>query len=250
MPRFFVDASQIAGDRATLTSADAGHLARSLRARAGETIIVVEDGSIEHGVRLDEVSLARVSGVILWSRAASGEPRLAVHVLQAVPAQGMDTTVEALSAAGAASIRPVLTNRTVARPDASRASRRLERWALIAREAAQLAGRAVPPEVHRLATLPGALDALPPGAHIVVCDTRTGAVPIRDAVPHPPADLGLVIGPEGGFDEADLEILARAGAVSVHLGPRTWPSRLAGTVATVLLLAGAGDLDAAAEALP
>jgi 16S rRNA (uracil1498-N3)-methyltransferase len=250
MPRFFVNGSQIEGDRVTLTSADAEHLARSLRARTGETIVVVKGGSVEHGVRLDEVSAARVSGVIVWSRAASGEPRLAVHVLQAVPAQGMDTTVEALSEAGVASIRPVLTSRTVPRPDASRASRRRERWELIAREAAQLAGRAAPPVVHPVMPLRDALGSLPAGTQTVVCDTRTGAVPILGAVLEAPAQLGLVIGPEGGLDDADLEMLVRAGAMFVHLGPRTWPSRLAGTVATTLLLAGAGDLDSAAEALP
>ena len=205
---------------------------------------------MEHGVRLDEVSATSVSGVIVWSRTALGDPLLAIHVLQAVPAQGMDATVEALSEAGVASIRPVMTSRTVPRPDASRASRRLERWALIAREAAQLAGRAAPPAVHPVMPLRDALDALPAATTTLVCDTRTGAIPILEAVPEPPAQLGLVIGPEGGLDDADLETLIRANAVFVHLGPRTWPSRLAGAVATTLLLAGSGDLDSAAEALP
>ena len=85
---------------------DANHLSRALRARSGETIVIVEGGSVEHGVQLDEVTPARVSGAIVWSRAGRGEPRLAVHVLQAVPAQAMDATVEALTEAGAATIRP------------------------------------------------------------------------------------------------------------------------------------------------
>ena len=72
-----------------------------------------------------------------------------MHVLQAIPAQTMDTTIEALTVAGAASIRPVVTDRTVVRPDASRSTRRAERWHAIAREAAQLAGRAAPPVVTR-----------------------------------------------------------------------------------------------------
>jgi 16S rRNA (uracil1498-N3)-methyltransferase len=250
MPRFFVTPSQIDADRATLTSVDADHLARSLRARPGETIVVVEGGAVEHGVRLDEVSATRVSGTIVWSRPASGEPRLAIHVLQAVPAQGMDATVEALTEAGVSSIRPVLTSRTIARPDAARAVRRLERWESIAREAAQLAGRAAPPLVHPVMSLRDAVHNLPPGTRMVVCDARTGSVRILDAVHDHPAGIGLVIGPEGGLDDADLEMLVETGAVVVHLGPRTWPSRFAGTVATALLLAASGDLDSAAEASP
>jgi 16S rRNA (uracil1498-N3)-methyltransferase len=250
MPRFFVEPSQIVGTRATLVAADAEHLARSLRARPGETIVVVESGTTEHGVMLDEVSAARVSGTVVWSRVASGEPGLAIHVLQAIPAQGMDVTVEALSEAGVASIRPVLTGRTVPRPDASRAARRLDRWQAIAREAAQLAGRAAPPPVHAVAGLGEALGALPAGTRVLVCDTRPEAVPILTVRAEPSAPVALVIGPEGGLDDTDLRMLDESGAMFVHLGARTWRSRLAGTVATVLLLAGSGDLAAPAAASP
>ena len=250
VPRFFIEPDQVAGGRATLTGNDANHLSRALRAQAGETIVIVEAGRVEHGLTLDEVTPTRVSGTIAWSRAVDGEPRLAVHVLQAVPAQAMDATVEALTEAGAATIRPVLTHRTVSRPDPSRVVHRLERWRLIAREAAQLAGRAAPPDVHSILPLREALVALPAGTRILACVIRQDAAPILRAVPAAPADVGLVIGPEGGLDVTDLSVLDDAGAITVHLGPRTLPSRLAGAVATSLLLARAGDLDAAAAAPP
>jgi 16S rRNA (uracil1498-N3)-methyltransferase len=250
VPRFFVEPDQVDGGRATLTGPDANHLARALRATVGETIVIVADGSTEHGLQLDEVTPSRVSGVIVWSRPVAGEPRLAVHVLQAVPAQAMDATVEALTEAGAASIRPVLTHRTVSRPDPSRVIHRLERWRAIARESAQLAGRAAPPEVHSILPLRDALDGLPAGTRILACVIGQDATPIMSAVPASPADVGLVIGPEGGLDTADLRVLDESGAVKVHLGSRTLPSRLAGAVATSLLLAGAGDLDVAAMPPP
>ena len=250
VPRFFVEPDQVANGRATLTGPDANHLSRALRAQVGETVVIVEDGRVEHGLRLDDVTPSRVSGAIVWSRPVDGEPRLAVHVLQAVPAQAMDATVEALTEAGAASIRPVLTHRTVSRPDPSRVVHRLERWRLIAREAAQLAGRAAPPEVHSILPLREALIGLPPGTRILACVIRRDAAPILSAVPTPPADVGLVIGPEGGLDAVDLGLLDGSGAITVHLGSRTFPSRLAGAVATSLLLAGAGDLDAAATLPP
>ncbi len=248
MPRFFVDASQIENDRATLVDADAEHLARSLRARPGETVVIVADGTVEHGVVLQEITASRVSGTVVWSRPVSGEPRLAVHVLQAIPAQTMDATIEALTVAGAASIRPVLTGRTVVRPDTS--SRRVERWQTIAREAAQLAGRAAPPSVSSAMSLHDALAQLPAGTRVLACVIRRDAMPIRSAALSPADEIALVIGPEGGLDDADLDAVANAGATYVHLGPRTLPSRIAGAVATALLLAGSGDLDSTAEPLP
>jgi 16S rRNA (uracil1498-N3)-methyltransferase len=250
VPRFFVEPDQVVDGRATLTGHDATHLSRALRATVGETIVIVEDGRVEHGIKLDAVTPARVSGSIVWSRPVAGEPRLAVHVLQAVPAQAMDATVEALTEAGAATIRPVLTHRTVSRPDPSRVIHRLERWRLIAREAAQLAGRAAPPDVHSILSLREALEELPAGARILACVINEDARPVVGAGPAPPADVAVVIGPEGGLDVADLRLLEASGAITVHLGPRTLPSRLAGAVATSLLLARSGDLDAGSAAAP
>lgn len=250
MPRFFIDTDQVAGGRATLLGQDANHLSRALRASVGETIVIVEAGAVEHGLELDEVTPARVSGSIVWSRPVSGEPRCAVHVLQAVPAQAMDATVEALTEVGAATIRPVLTHRTVSRPDPSRVIHRLERWRAIAREAAQLAGRAAPPDVHPILPLREALQALPRTTRILACVISPDAIPISHAVPEAATDIGLVIGPEGGLDVADLRALHECGATHVHLGSRTLPSRLAGAIATSLLLAGTGDLDAAAAPPP
>ena len=213
-------------------------------------IVVVAGGAVEHGVVLQEVTPSRVSGAVVWSRPASGEPRLAVHVLQAIPAQSMDATIEALTVAGAASIRPVLTGRTVVRPDPSRGSRRAERWQAIAREAAQLAGRAAPPTVSPVTSLREALEQRPATARVLACVIRPEATALLAAARTLSAEVTLVIGPEGGLDDADLEALSGAGAAYVHLGPRTLPSRLAGAVATALLLAGSGDLDSTAEPLP
>jgi len=95
-----------------------------------------------------------------------------------------------------------------------------------------------------------ALGALPSGTSVLACVARQDAAPILTATPAPPGGAVLVIGPEGGFDAVDLALLDTAGAAWVHLGPRTLPSRLAGAVATTLLLAGAGDLDAVAEPVP
>ncbi|HVC04044.1 MAG TPA: RsmE family RNA methyltransferase [Candidatus Acidoferrales bacterium] len=250
MPRFFVDASQIQDARATLIDADAEHLARSLRARPGETIVVVAGDGVEHGVVLEEVTTSRVSGAIVWSRPVSGEPRRAVHVLQAIPAQTMDATIEALTVAGAASIHPVLTGRTIVRPDASRVPRRAERWQAVAREAAQLSGRAAPPVVSPAMSLREAVERLPETTRVLACLIRADAAPILTALAESQSDVALVIGPEGGLDDADVDVLDLAGATYVHLGPRTLPSRLAGAVATSLLLAGAGDLDSTVEPLP
>jgi 16S rRNA (uracil1498-N3)-methyltransferase len=160
----------------------------------------------------------------------------------------MDAAVEALAEVGAAEVWPVITRRTVARPDPARAARRVERWSAIAREAAALAGRAGPVPVRPPLPLGDALAALPAGTRVLACAVG-GARPLA-AVAHEGRPLALVIGPEGGLDPEELASILAAGGEVVHLGARVLRARLAGAVALGILLAGLGELDAAPAAPP
>ena len=243
VPRFFVDASAVDGDVVRIGGESAAHLARSLRARAGERIVVVEAGAVEHGVLLTDVDAKQVSGRIEWSRPVTGESRLRIHVLQAIPARGFDDTIEALAIAGADTIHPVLTERAVVRFDAAASRKKAARWEAIAREAAQLAGRGRPPRVAPAEPLAAALSALPGPCLILACVADARAIPIDTVTLGDTSTVACVIGPEGGLGQRDLLELNAREAITVHLGPRIVPSRMAGFLAVSLLLARNGDLD-------
>ncbi len=202
MPRFFVAADQVDGGAITLRGGAARHLARSLRAARGDLVVFVEDGRIEHGAAVDIVDREadRVTASIVWSRPVTGEPGVDVHVIQAVPAQGMDLAVETLSIAGAVAIHPVTTARTV--PRLGGAEGRLERWRAIAREAAQLAGRGRAAEVSEPCRLAGALAALPRECRILACMPSADARPLVEVALQRGRPVALVIGPEGGLERS------------------------------------------------
>ena len=245
VPRFFVDAGAVRDGVVRIEGDDAAHLARSLRVRAGERIVVVEDGRLLHEILVTEVLLTRVTGTVQRTGAALGESDAAIHVLQAIPARGMDDAVEALAIAGSYAIHPVLTQRGVARPDADAAGRRAARWQAIAREAAQLAGRATAPAVSEPRSLDGALAALPARCRILACVASTDATPIALMRFDAGAAVACAIGPEGGLGPGDLSTLDAARAERVHLGERIVPSRLAGFMAVSLILGAQGELDRA-----
>jgi 16S rRNA (uracil1498-N3)-methyltransferase len=250
VPRFFLPPGAVDAGRAVIEGPDAAHLARSLRARPGERIVTVDAGGTEHGVVLEEVAAARTTGRVEWSRPATGEPAPQVHVLQALCAEDMDAAVEALAEVGAAAIWPVVTRRTVARPDDERAARRSQRWRSVARQAAALAGRARPVPVHPLQGLPEALRSLPPGTRLLACATGAGS-PLGDAAKgHPGGPLALVIGPEGGLTPEELAAVRAEGGEEVHLGPRVLRARLAGAVALGIVLDRLGELQAPVAGAP
>lgn len=249
MPRFFVPAAAVHDGRATVDGDDAAHLARSLRATAGERIVVVDDAGAEHGLLLDRIGADTVEGVVEWSRPATGEPRIEVHVVQAIAKDGMDELVEALAEIGVAAIWPVTTRRTVVRLDARRAEHRVARWNAIARNAAGLAGRARPPLVHAVRDIGDVPAALPEGSRLLVCSTGA-TMPLNAVLVRRDTRIAVCVGPEGGFDAEDLQALHQSGAHQVHLGPRVLRARLAAVVALSVLLSGARELDTPVAAAP
>ena len=96
-----------------------------------------------------------------------------------------------------------------------------------------------------------ALQALPRNTRILACVISADAVPISSAVPSSSRRISdWSSGRKAGSTSLTCVRSHECGATTVHLGSRTFPSRLAGAIATSLLLAAAGDLDAAAAPPP
>ncbi len=248
MPRLFISHEQIEGSRLDLEGDGAHHLGSALRVRPGEVLRVVDDRGEEHGVRVTAVRRGRVTGEVLWSRRAAGEPRLRVHVVQALIRE-MDQVVATLAEVGATAVHPVVTRRSVTRPDPERADARLRHWREVARAAAELAHRAAVPAVHPLTDLGRAVGELPADVRLLACSLDAPAALAR-IDPGAATTMALAVGPEGGLAPDELAALAEAGAQAVHLGPRVLPAAHAGALAVGLLLARAGELDAAAPPPP
>ena len=246
--RFFLDAAAVTAGRVAIGGVLAHHLARSLRVREGDAVVVVA-GGVEHGVRLDAVAADHVGGQVEWTRDATGEPRLRITVVQALPRERMEDCIDILVEVGASEVRPVITEHVVTRASSERLAARALRWQAVAQESAQLAGRGMIPIVHPPARLDIALADLDAGTRIVAC-TFDAEQPIAELEVDAAQPLALCIGPEGGFGPRDLDTLRDAGAHMVHAGARVLRTRYAGAIACALLLARAGDLAAPIAAAP
>jgi 16S rRNA (uracil1498-N3)-methyltransferase len=249
MPIFFVPPAQVGPDgEVRILDRDAWHISRVLRSRQGELVtVVVEDGT-EHDVRLETLGSDRVTGVIVASRRTRREPRAQLHLLQCLPkGQGMASVCEQVAELGAASIWPVLSERTIPRLEVQRAGTRTEHWQAIALEAAQLAGRHRVPQVRPPLPILEALQRLrqaEPELQAFAChdgELRQGLSSVAWDSARPTA---VLIGPEGGFTATEIQGLVSLGAWPVSLGPRNLRTTLAGAVALTVLLSRAGDLEA------
>jgi 16S rRNA (uracil1498-N3)-methyltransferase len=218
LPSFFVERD---GDRAVIVGDDARHLARSLRARVGEEIEVVDPEGLMLTVRLDRVTPERVEGTVVAEREHRPEPAARIVIAIAhLPAPALELVLSRCTEAGAFAFHIVQADRSVGRGS------KPERWRTICREAAMLAGRLAVPEV------------LGPSSLEEVVETGMNPVMLVRSAPRRLADLAelqnltLLIGPEGGWSEREMALVPS----HATLGPRTLRADTAALVALATAL--------------
>jgi len=219
LPSFFASRE---GGRAVIVGGDARHLARSLRARVGEEIDVVDPDGFLLTVRLDQVSPERVEGVIVAQVEHHPEPeaRITIAIAQ-LPAPALELVLSRCTEAGAYSFHVMQADRSVAR------GAKIERWNTICREAAMLAGRLRVPSVAG----PSTIDDVVAAAENPVMLVRGAELDLADL--DQARDLTLMVGPEGGWSDRELALVkAKAG-----LGPRNLRADTAALVGLAIALA-------------
>jgi 16S rRNA (uracil1498-N3)-methyltransferase len=225
----FLDATQLQNGTVRISGPTGHHLARVLRVRPGERGVAVASGH-EHEIEVTGVEGGQVSGRVITARPIRGEPSIAVTVVQAVlPNPDFDAVIEAGTAVGARCFIAVQAARSLPRPVASR----LPRWRSIAAAAAEQSHRGMVPEVLGPLPLKGALDRLD-GSRLIVLDPRS-TMALTEALDGSPA-YALAVGPEGGWSDDELALMASRGGIAVNLGPRILRARLAPVVATAILV--------------
>jgi 16S rRNA (uracil1498-N3)-methyltransferase len=244
MPRFLVRPEAISGDRVLFDAEETHHLARVLRLGPGDLVRALDGRGAELTVRLIAVEPRAASGAVVGRALVAAESSLELTLAQGVPrGDRMEAIVRMATELGATCIAPLLTARTVVRLDeaAGRAGRH-RRWQRVARESAKQSGRAVVPAVEAPRALPEWLVARP-RADLLVCLWEGERRALDEVLPPGPVHTAaVVVGPEGGLSEGEVEALVAAGAVRARLGPRILRTETAGPVGLALLQARYGDL--------
>ena len=208
-----------------IEGADARHLARSLRARPGEEIEVIDPDGFMLTVRLDSVSTTRVEGVVVAERPHQPEPAARITIAIAnLPAPALELVLSRCTEAGAYAFVIFQADRSVGRGE------KLERWNTICREAAMLAARLRVPEVLTASSADAAIGA----EDFPVLLARESPQRLADLTT--PRDLALFIGPEGGWTERELQL----GMTTASLGSRNLRADTAALVGLSIALATRG----------
>lgn len=240
MHHFFVKEGQIGSETVTLTGPDVKHIKNVLRMKTGEKLLISNGVDRDYVCRLELITEESVTASICTVLEGGRELPARLYLFQGLPkGDKLELIIQKAVELGVFQIIPVVTKRTVVKLDRKKEEARLRRWNAIAESAAKQSKRMVIPEVTGTLSFPEALklakgldlSVLPYELAKNMADTKTVFNAIR-----PGMSAGIIIGPEGGFEETEIGMAEEAGVKTVTLGSRILRTETAGLCVLSILM--------------
>lgn len=239
-PRFFSPTPLAPGGSVDLSPEASHHAARVLRLKPGDEVCLFDGRGGEWVARI--VRMKPIVHVALDRfDPASREPELRVTLVQALPAaEKMDWIVQKAVELGVAAIQPVAAKRSVVRLAGEKMERRQMHWRNVAIAACEQCGLNRVPVISPLLDLPQYLARTRADNEIRLLMLPGANERVRDMV-RPTESVTILVGPEGGFEEGEIEIAILAGFSPVAFGPRVLRTETAGLATIAAAMAQWGD---------
>lgn len=238
MHHFFTETEFFTKSEAVITGPDVNHIRNVLRMKPGERILLSDGKGTNCLCELTEIGSERVTARILQKEVKDTELPVEVTLFQGLPkGDKMDYVVQKCVELGVTRIVPTETERCVARLDAKKAEARRKRWQAVAESAAKQSKRMRIPAVLGLMRFADALKAageydlaLIPYEDSESLADAGGMKRTRELIGglKPGRRVAVLIGPEGGFSDAEIERALSAGLLSITLGKRILRTETAG----------------------
>jgi 16S rRNA (uracil1498-N3)-methyltransferase len=246
MRYFFVPPESIFANQVIIDAEQTKHIEKVLRLKLGEQVLVFDGCGRECAVVLKGKEGSRLVGEIIHEHTAAPAKTQVVLLQGIAKGDKMDTIIQKAVEVGCSSIIPVITQYTVVQLEKEKAVQKVARWQAIAREACKQSRRSIIPPIKPVVQYKNVFSQLK-GQTIMLYENeehislRTVLQRIKSATPQVEA-INLLIGPEGGFSESEVEIAREQGAKIASLGKYILRTETAGLVAASIILYEYGEL--------
>ena len=240
MSHFFITSDQIEGELLTIIGDDVNHMKNVLRMRNGEAFTAADEQGMFYRCEIEELEKHQVTAKILWKEEGSSELSSKLYLFQGLPkSDKMEMIIQKAVELGAYKIIPVATKRAIVKLDAKKEASKLKRWQAIAEGAAKQSGRMLIPEISEVKTFGEALQwAQELDINIIPYECARGMEGTREIFNSikPGMSVGIFIGPEGGFEESEVEKAKELNINPVTLGKRILRTETAGLTTLSILM--------------
>ena len=239
MFNFFVSENFRTDDSYYISGADYNHIKNVLRMKEGDTFLVSENG-ISNLCKIMAFENESVVARIIEENYQSTELPVKIHLFQGLPkSDKLELIIQKTAELGVFSITPTEMNRSIVKIEDKKKKNKIERWQAISESAAKQSKRNIIPEIRNIVSFKEALkEASLYDLILVPFESEKGMESTKNALNEIKAgmDIAVFIGPEGGFDDKEIEAAKEQGAKILSLGKRILRTETAAITAVSLLM--------------
>lgn len=240
MQKLFVD--EINGEKIFLDGENARHISKSLRMRVGDMLTVTDGKGIDYGCQISAIDRESVELNICYEKPNTSEPSCNVTIYQGIPkGSKLEDIVQKCVELGVCEIVPTLTKRCVSRPDEKSSDKKIQRYQKIALEASQQSGRGIVPKISQVKTIEQAVKS--DDSELKIVFYEGGGKSLSDIIIPDVKSVSVYIGPEGGFEHSEVELIESVGGVRATLGKRILRTQTAPVAALTGIMLLTGNLE-------
>lgn len=231
MYHFFVSEEQINGENAYIEGSDVDHIANVLRMKPGEELLISVRGDWDYLCKIVDIETDRVNLKVLESMEQRELP-VNITLLQGIPkSDKLEMIIQKAVELGVSEIIPVKTKRVVVKIDEKKVDTKVNRWNAIAESAAKQSKRSIIPKVYEPMSIDNALEIVKDfGVKLIPYENADGIDKTRRILDNmdKTKNIAVFIGPEGGFEESEVERIKNSGFEVITLGKRILRTETAG----------------------
>ena len=240
MHHFFVSPNQIDEKYVTITGGDVNHIKNVLRMKVDEELLISNGQDKDYYCKIEAISDDEIKALILDEEFEGTELPTELYLFQGLPkSDKMELIIQKAVELGVKEIIPVATKRCVVKLDNKKEASKLKRWQAISESAAKQSRRTIIPEVSSVVTFKEAINRakefelgiIPYENFKDMKETREVLEKVQKGI-----KIGIFIGPEGGFEESEVQYAFENGIRPISLGKRILRTETAGlTILSVLM---------------
>lgn len=227
MPRFFVKTEQIKEKQIIIIGEDVKHIKNVLRKQIGDKLeICNQETGNTYKCEIVEIKEKEIINNII-EETSNTESKIKVDIYQGLPkADKMELIIQKSTELGVNSIIPVNMKRCVVKLDDKTENKKIERWQKIAESAAKQSGRNMVPQIHKIIKVEELASLAENYDSVIVCYENEKINSLKSQLlklkeqKNSDIRIAVVIGPEGGLEEKEVDYLKQNGAKIVTLGSR------------------------------
>ena len=241
MSIFYIKNEQIDDNKkAVILGDDVKHIRDVLRHKIGDLVDICDENGVKYVTKISNMEKASIGLEVLEVSNYTTEPSIMVTLFQGMPkADKLELIIQKCTELGVHEIIPVIMDRVVVKLDDKNIDKKVERWNKIALEAGKQSGRQKIPMVQKPTKLKNLIENISKYDIVLLpyeCEKQISLKAVLKNLDKECKNVAIIIGPEGGFSENEIELLNLENVKRVSLGPRILRTETAGLATLAMVL--------------